>query len=165
MNLVRKIAKTFKSEKISFRNRAEHEWIFSSPELRESFRILEAYISQSQKALEVFNTIFFLNIKGSYASAIDSGEKFVLVYPELVSLLKGPKRIQGIAILAHEIGHLVLAHHQRRTSNHIAQIEADLFAHEIGLGRYLLLFLKDQSQGLQIQKRVQALEKVIRTES
>jgi Zn-dependent protease with chaperone function len=149
----------------TFEKRAEHQWIFSDPLLFESFEILKSYLSDSPIANEYFNKTLFLKVDGSFACAIDSGNKFVLIYPELIRVLKSKDRIRGIAILAHELGHLVLKHQSSNISNIQSQIEADLFANELGLGKYLLEFLKERSMGQQIQLRIQALEKVIRTEN
>lgn len=165
MNILNIFKKTHSNTiKSSFHNRSEHQWIASDEMLSESFSILEAHIKSSAKVSLFYKSTLFLKVNGSYACALDSNKRFILVFPELFQLLKSSKRMQGIAILMHELGHLVLEHQKNQIDNEIAQIEADLFANEMGLGKYLLEFLYERSRGQQINKRILALEEVSRRE-
>ena len=143
MNLLKILNnKNSKSDKSSIFQKIEHNWFSKDEILRETFQILESYVNNSEKVSYHFNNILFLKVNGSYACALDSNKQFILVFPELYQLLKSSKRMQGVAILMHELGHLVLDHQGKQTENERAQIEADLFANEMGLGKYLLEFLK-----------------------
>lgn len=156
--------KSLQRSRSTFSNKEEHQWIYTDPIISEGFQILSQYFSQSKQATEFFNKVLFLKVDGSFACAIDSKKKFVLLYPELISILKGSERMNAVAIIAHEMGHLVLDHQNRDITNLQAQIEADIFAAELGLGKFLLRFLKQRTMGHQIQQRIMALEKFSRRE-
>jgi hypothetical protein len=162
MKFLQRFKKEHSQDYKNIYTRSEHEWISLNPLIKESFDIFESYIHQSTSVNNIYKRVLFLKVNGSYACALDSGEKFILIFPELYQLLQGSLRMQGVAILAHELGHLVLDHQKKSTGNQRAQIEADLFANELGLGKYLLDFLKSRSNSKQINQRILALEKVIR---
>jgi len=78
--------------------------------------------------------IHFLKSSGRYSSALHNNrEHTILVYPELFKLLQSPAIESSLAIIAHELGHILLNHSERKLDALEAQIEADDFAAQLGL--------------------------------
>ncbi|WP_290731900.1 hypothetical protein [Halobacteriovorax sp. JY17] len=154
----------FKQSKksLNFLNRSEHAWFFESQQVAEVFSTLYLVTEKHKNVRQFLNQTIFTPSNGQYASAVKANVNLIIIYPELTYLMKSGKANQAIGILFHEIGHLILDHQGRGTSNELAQIEADLFSLELGYGEFLLSFLNEQRRSEQIEKRILALEKVLR---
>ena len=107
------------------------------------YRSLEEIIMRmSIKQIEYFLSkppIVFISISGIYSCAIDNNqnEYLVLLFPDLIKKLSCADNSEGLAILAHELGHFFHEHSRKSISPLKAQVEADDFAFELGLGREL----------------------------
>ena len=82
---------------------------------------------------------YFLTANAQYSCSLGLSEKcfVIIVFPDLLRTLKALVPTQGVAILAHELGHVYHQHHRREISPLQAQIEADEFAFQLGLGHDL----------------------------
>lgn len=107
------------------------------------YRSLEEIIMRmSSSQIEYFirqNPIVFISISGIYSCAIDNNqnEYLILLFPDLIKKLSCADNSEGLAILAHELGHFFHEHSKKAISPLKAQVEADDFAFELGLGREL----------------------------
>ena len=147
----------------SFLHRQEHSWFFESIRVAETFNQLYQSTNNHRNVREFLTKTVFTVSNGQYASAVKADVNLIIIYPELTYLMKNGKMNEAIGILFHEIGHLILKHQERGLSNDQAQIEADLFSLELGYGNHLLEFLKNQRETEQIEKRIHALRKVLKT--
>jgi len=87
--------------------------------------------------------LMILPSRGNWACAIPHTDRahLILIYPDLIDLLKSNNFRQGLAILAHEVGHIFLGHSDRKIDPEDAQFEADYFSNLLGFGVELILFL------------------------
>lgn len=123
-----------------------HNWIRKDPDYYRAFVLLFDCLPQKIKAeLNRKKDIIFLKVDGQFASTIEANHKksIVLIYEDLLKLFKGPRFPQGVAVLAHELGHIFRDHAKRHISIIDTQFEADQFAVEIGLEEELIDFLSD----------------------
>jgi hypothetical protein len=76
------------------------------------------------------------------------------VFPELIQLLKSASAFHGIAILAHELGHIYHQHTEQKIDTLTAQIEADEFALDLGFGEELQEVLLDHAHSVDCRVRI-----------
>jgi len=143
----------------------EHEWILRDNRVLECFSLVINILSKNSTIKPFLTNTLFIKSNGTYACAVSGSKNVIIIYPELISIMKSIDRLESVAILLHECGHLILKHNKRKITNSMAQIEADLFACELGYGKYLYNFLKKRSYDPQIQNRLQAIEYVLKKES
>lgn len=133
----------------------ENAWIMENRFIIASFKDLFDRISNdmADKFLQDF-PIAFLRASGRYACALGVNDKFhiIILFPEAIKSLRGPRNDDGLAILAHELGHLYHSHSKKNIDPLQAQIEADHFACQLGLGHQLQNFLLESEES--IEKRV-----------
>ena len=108
--------------------------------LRSIFELVDLFNKDHLNRLLAGNEIVFLLASGEYACTINPPENthLILVFPELRRLLSNVDNERGLAVLAHEIGHLYHQHYLRDISTIESQIEADDFAFQCGLGHGLV---------------------------
>ena len=84
-------------------------------------------------------TILFFPVTKVFACSVspNSLNSFIFIFPDLLKKLSCVDNSEGLAILAHELGHLFHEHGKKKISTLEAQIEADDFAFSLGLGREL----------------------------
>ncbi len=143
-----------------FLNHSEHEWIKRDPTVSRLIRILcDSWTDEVYQFLANGNEILIIRAQGQLASAMSSVNKtnVVLAYPDLVSILRSASPMRGVAILAHEIGHIVKEHSKRKISNLEAQIEADKVAFEMGFGEDLELVLLEHEHSIDCRVRIAKL--------
>ncbi|OUR99952.1 hypothetical protein A9Q84_02670 [Halobacteriovorax marinus] len=145
-----------------FYENSEHQWILSDQRILECFKLVLETLNKNKRMQSFLKNSLFIRTNGSYACAITGKKIVILIYPELISIMKSNNYKQAVAVLLHEVGHIILDHQQRDITNTMAQIEADLFSSELGYGEYLFDFLNERNQGPQIQKRLQALKHVLK---
>jgi hypothetical protein len=82
---------------------------------------------------------------GLYSCAFNATEKFdfIIIFPDLLKILRCASPERGIAILLHEAGHLILKHSARNLDPLEAQLEADAFCAQRGHALALYDFLND----------------------
>ena len=92
-----------------------------------------------QKKLYSQDQIIFIPVSKIYACSIspNSSEAIIFIFPDLLKKLSCVDNSQGLAILAHEIGRLFHQHSKKGTPELKAQVEADDFAYQLGLGNDL----------------------------
>ncbi len=101
---------------------------------------------------DIFN--FFIFNKKNLSLACSTGRysctfpnisdiECIILFPDLIKLLKSSSPDHGIAILAHELGHIVSSHAIKKISPLEAQVEADKIACRLGHGKFLQDILMD----------------------
>ena len=78
------------------------------------------------------------------------------IFPELFQLLSSVDNTRGLAVIAHELGHIFHRHEDKNISTLEAQIEADTFALELNLA-YGLVDILLEFNDLDSQTRVSYL--------
>src|SRR5690606_2109203 len=109
----------------------EHQWFAQDPALRRLFQLFtDSWNQQIFDYLAQEQEILFLRAEGHLACAMApmNNTNVILAFPDLINILRSASPIRALAILAHEMGHLILGHSKRKISNLEAQIEADEFA-------------------------------------
>ena len=95
----------------------------------------------------------FARVNGLYSSVVAGGDPVILIYPDLLKSLRSAYNREALAILAHEVGHIHNGHFERKVGTIEAQVEADLFACELGLSLELSHFLDRLSNTWEIKIR------------
>ncbi len=80
----------------------------------------------------------------------------ILLFPEMQKMLLATDPSRGLAVLAHELGHIVCEHSQRAIENIDAQIEADAFASSLGFKDEIITLLLRENTS-EAWSRLQAL--------
>ena len=138
-----------------------HSWINRDTTYKKAFSLL--LDSFNQNIFDSFKKqkkdILFLKSSGKLACSIStlSHSHVILIYPDLAKLLKSAIFLQGIAILAHELGHLYHDHGNQKIDPLQAQIEADHFACHLGFGYELQKVLLEHNHSLDCRTRVSYL--------
>ena len=126
------------------------------------FRAIDQLIDCFQiKHLKKFlhkKEIVLVKTNGQYSCALSYPKDIdlILIFPELHKLLRCVTPDLGIAILAHEFGHLYHSHSDQQIPRLKAQIQADHFAYELGYGYDLQEVLLNYSN-LESQTRISYL--------
>ena len=83
--------------------------------------------------------LIFIPTSGVYSCALSFPAKIpiILMFPDLIKKLSAANPDEGLAILAHELGHIFYRHSDKNIPILEAQIEADDFAYQVGLAREL----------------------------
>ena len=118
---------------------APNRWMLDDKYALRCIQILfDALPNPSLKHLSALD-IFFIRSDGILASTVAPRKKshLVIIYPELFKMMRSAAPLRASAVLAHELGHIILRHSARKIGPTTAQIEADRFVAEIGLGREL----------------------------
>lgn len=135
----------------------ENRWILEDRFILAAFKDLFDRFSEelAQKMLQE-RPIAFLRASGKYACALSANDKFhiIILFPEVIKVLKGARNDEGLAILAHELGHIYHAHSKRNIDSLEAQVQADTFACELGLGHALSDFLQDVPETIETRVRL-----------
>ena len=143
-----------------FNDHPEHQWIINDPTISRLVRILcDSWTTEVYEFLASGNEILIVKAQGQLASAMSSINKtnVVLAYPDLVAILRSASPMRGVAILAHEIGHIVKEHSKRKITNLEAQIEADRVAFEMGFGEDLEQVLIEHEHSIDCRVRIAKL--------
>lgn len=142
-----------------FMEHPEHQWFAKDPTLSRLFKIFCE--SWSDQIIEFIakEEVLILQAEGHLACAMAPVRhaNVILAFPDLVNVLRSASPIRGLAILAHEMGHLVLKHSHRKISNIEAQVEADEFAFHMGFGRELEQVLLEYEHSIDCRVRVARL--------
>ena len=142
---VKKIRETFHMD---FFSKPEHHWILESRYIKANFEdLFDKLPAKMLLKLMKEKDIIFVPSNGYFSCALNSYNKsIVMIFPELMSLLKSTATNHALAVLLHEIGHIILEHTEKNTEPLNAQVEADMFACELGLGEELESFLHEQDE-------------------
>jgi hypothetical protein len=151
------ISKNLSSFLYDFFKRPEHQWIITDKNILKS--ILHFFHLFKQDHLHFFkkNPFTLLKSNGLYSCTVsgDESEHIILIFPELINILKTDHYLKGLAILGHEMGHLFFNHNLKlkiQESSDLIQIQADSFCQTLGLGQYLISILEEiQTQEAKIR--------------
>ncbi len=140
-------------------NDPNHEWIKNDRIMARSFIDLWAKLKPQHVQFFLKNDVFFIKCNALLSCAIGkTGEhQLILVFPDLVKILKSASPDHGLAILAHELGHIYYQHTEFKIETLKAQIEADDFAFELGLGEELQDILLDHNDSMDCKVRISKL--------
>lgn len=132
----------------------EHFWICDDKYIKSCF---EDFLKTIPKKILVQitseNGVRFMPSSGKFGCAIPRAQSsIVLLFPEVISLLKSTAITNVKGILAHELGHILLNHGNRNISTLNAQVEADRFACDLGYLEEIENFLLDLPES--VEKRV-----------
>jgi len=149
---------------------SDHAWILENRQLKRAFEYLiedlsEEEINQMMRSGEVY----FVRVNDRLSCTVRAdmerrrGNQVVLVFPRLYNLLKSAAPDFGLAVLCHEIAHIVLDHSHKRLSPLQKQVEADRFALEHGFGLELVELLEEEGVAhpevqLRLKKLLEHLE-------
>ena len=143
-----------------FIRHSEHFWIRDNIAIYRAFEELSSLIPDAyKKSIAKSGGVVFIRAHNELAASFSSPvrENIILIYPDLITMLNRFDPSEGIAVLAHELGHIIFKHSHRNISNIDAQIEADRFASIIGLKKPLISVLKKYEMTLEVKTRIKNL--------
>ena len=146
---------------------AENRWILNHRRALRCVQVLfDALPPESLKYLITLD-IFFIRSDGILASTVAPRKKshLIIIYPGLLKMMKSAAPLCASAILAHELGHIILKHSTRNLNPTEAQIEADRFVATIGLGRELYQVLLGYEGAPNYPERIGALSQLLKQNS
>ncbi len=151
-----KIKEKFKK---SFFSDSNHHWIVEDRIIRRSFEILLDSFDDEKIQFFIKYPTFFIPCQAHLSCAIGStkNQHLILVFPELIKLLKSASSFHAVAILAHEMGHIYYQHTEQKIDTLTAQIEADDFAFKLGFGEELQEVLLDYVHSIDCRVRISKL--------
>jgi hypothetical protein len=142
-----------------FFNLNDHDWIRKDEIIKRSFSILLNELNDQEIHFFTKNPVCFVPCEAKLSCAIGSTNQFklILVFKELKTLLVSASYLHGVAILAHELGHLYYGHTENKINALDAQIEADYFAYKLGFGEELQEVLLDHVHSIDCRVRISKL--------
>lgn len=156
----RPITKDLRSEfKKFFLKDANHQWINEDRVTRRSIETLLDSLNNNQIQFFTKHPTFMIPCQAHLSCAIGRTQNhhLILVFPELIQLLKSASAFHGVAILAHELGHIYHQHTEQKIDTLTAQIEADQFAFNLGFGEELQEVLLDHVHSVDCRVRISKL--------
>lgn len=145
----------------SFYSAPHHQWIREDHYLLRGVQLfLDALTDQDLEVLIRKKKKLLLSpATGRFSCAFNGSSTFevILLFPELIEILRSASPERGVAILLHEAGHLIRQHSHRSLNQIEAQLEADRFCVERGYGQALEVFLRDQTINEEIDLRLRYL--------
>ena len=136
-----------------------NQWILQDKQLaRAFFDFLDRLLPHHRSKLFQQEDIIIQAISAQYSCFIKAPENssVILLFPEIINTLNSVDNSRGLAVLAHEFGHIYNEHHKRNIPTLESQIEADHMAFEVGLAHGLIEVLL-QYPDLDSQTRVSVL--------
>jgi hypothetical protein len=145
--------------KKSFLRDANHQWVSEDRVIKRSIETLLDSLNNKQIQFFIKNPTFMIPCQAHLSCAIGRTQNhhLILVFPELIQILKSASAFHGIAILAHELGHIYHQHTENKIDTLTAQIEADQFAFDLGFGEELQEVLLDHIQSVDCRVRISRL--------
>jgi Zn-dependent protease with chaperone function len=139
---------------------SHHQWILRNKNLKTRIIDLLSLLS-TKDLLSLFKkkSLLLLNSDGRFSCTLrkEMDNEIILIYPDLLRLFESAEFPQAQAILAHEIGHILLQHNERKMSLREAQIQADQFVAELGYAEELGRALKSFPYSKDLQERISLL--------
>lgn len=151
----------------NFINLPYHQWIKEDKYLSHSFQSLFGMINEGILERMIQSRIYFLRANALYSCSLSMPEKghAILIFPDLFRMLRALVPEKGLAILAHELGHIYHQHSTRGVETLKSQIEADQFVIDLGLGLDLQEVLLDYPESEECQMRLYALNQKLFSKS
>jgi len=145
--------------KSNFFNDDNHKWIYDDKILKRNIEILIDSFSSDHVAFFRSHPTFIIPCQAHLSCAIGrtQNHQLILVFPELIKLLRSAMGFHGLAILAHEFGHIYHQHTEFKIDTLTAQIEADQFALDLGFGEELQEVLLDHAYSADCRVRIARL--------
>ena len=142
-----------------------HHWIEKNPRIKRAFTLLLNELSNEQIKFFEKHKTFFVECEAHLSCAVGKTKNhhLILVFPELKVLLQSASFTHGIAILAHELGHIYHQHTENKVDTLKAQIEADKFAFDLGFGEELQEVLLDHVHSVDCRVRIAKLTSLLLT--
>lgn len=152
----KKLKEDFKK---NFLRDGNHQWMTTDSVTKRTIEILLDSLSLEQIHFFTKHPTFMIPCQAHLSCAIGRTQNhhLILVFPELVQLLKSASSLHGAAILAHELGHIYHQHTENKIDTLTAQIEADQFALDLGFGEELQEVLLDHVHSLDCRVRISRL--------
>ena len=135
-------------------------WMGEEPPLDRALRIIVGSFNKEARALMGGKErIIFHPSEGILGSAFSSLDRchVVIVYPDLLRMLKSAASTTAMAILAHELGHIAFDHSKRQIGRLESQVEADYFSFLLGFGEELQNFLLGYGNSVDAKVRIAKL--------
>ena len=143
----------------NFLSEHDHQWITEDQYVRRAIENL--LLSMTEEHIKFFtkNKTYLIPCQAHLSCAIGktSNNHLILVFPELIKLLKSGSSSHGMAVLAHEFGHIFHQHTENKIETLTAQIEADQFAFNLGFGEELQEILLDHANDVDCRVRIAKL--------
>lgn len=136
-----------------------HRWIAEDRMIRRGMAILVNALSDKHLAFFEKHPTYFIPCQAHLSCAIGRTQNhhLILVFPELMQILRSASSMHGVAILAHELGHIYYQHTENKVETLQAQIEADDFAFQLGFGEELQEILLDHVNSVDCRVRISKL--------
>jgi hypothetical protein len=143
----------------SFLIEPDHRWILEDPYIKRAVCNLLDSLSNEHIKFFTKNKTFLIPCQAHLSCAIGktSNNHLILVFPELIKILKSGSSSHGMAVLAHELGHIFHQHTENKIETLTAQIEADKFALDLGFGEELQEILLDHVHSVDCRVRIAKL--------
>ena len=138
---------------------ANHSWINEDKLIKRGISMLIESLEDKHIDFFTKHPTFLIPCQAHLSCAIGRTQNhhLVLVFPELKQILRSASSIHGIAILAHELGHIYYQHTEKKIETLQAQIEADDFAFQLGFGEELQEILLDHAYSVDCRVRISKL--------
>lgn len=136
-----------------------HQWFAQDREITRGIVSLLNSLSDEHVRFFIKHPTYFIPCQAHLSCAIGSTKNhhLILVFPELRLMLKSASIHHGLAVLAHELGHIFYQHTENKIDTLQAQIEADDFAYEIGFGEELQDILLEHVHSVDCRVRISKL--------
>lgn len=134
-----------------------HEWIRSDKNIYRFFREIMLTLSKEDfKYLNESKKLTFIYSSGKFASTISdtSDRNYIIIYPEMINLIKSVDNTMAFAIIFHELGHIIYKHFERSIPDLDKQIEADSFACKYGFKMAIIALLKEEGRTFESIARI-----------
>lgn len=136
-----------------------HLWIAEDRVIKRVFIDLLNSLNNEHVNYFLKNKTYFIPCQAHLSCAIGKtgNHHLILVFPDLIKILKSASPEHAMAILAHEMGHVFYQHTEFKIETLKAQIEADDFAYQIGFGEELQDILMDYNESVDCRVRIAKL--------
>lgn len=145
------LRKKYSPKKLSLAAVKDHKWIFQNKYIHESFKEIFDQINKNSVISKRFKNkdLLFLRANGFWSITLsyDHKNEIVIVFNELFKVLNSARPRLGQAVLAHELGHIFYGHSGSLIDPLKAQVQADLFAAELGYAKEMLEVIEDLHSG------------------
>lgn len=143
----------------NFLNDGNHRWINEDRLIKRGITILIEALEEKHIDFFTKHPTYLIPCQAHLSCAIGRTQNhhLILVFPELKQILRSASSVHGIAILAHELGHIYYQHTEKKIETLQAQIEADDFAFQLGFGEELQDILLDHVHSVDCRVRISKL--------
>lgn len=143
----------------SFLSDANHRWINEDRLIKRGVMLLIEALEERHLDFFTKHPTYLIPCQAHLSCAIGRTQNhhLILVFPELTQILRSASSIHGVAILAHELGHIYYQHTENKIDTLQAQIEADDFAFQLGFGEELQEILLDHVYSVDCRVRISRL--------